>query len=282
MNAAVFRSRVLAEIQSLDPQVDAQRIVMLSSRFDFPWDMVRSLEIALFRTFCVPNISRLLDRTGEFQQRAQKRYDDTDIIVSELIDWGYDSPRGRAALRRMNQLHGRFDIANEDFQYVLSTFIYEPIRWNAQYGWRHYCEQEQMSLFFFWREIGRRMNIRDLPEAYAAFERFNRQYEREHFQYCETNFRVGAATREMFLSWFPRPLRPVAVRGIYALMDEPLLDAFGFPKSSRLEQAIVRSALRLRGRLLACIPRPRNPKLRSELKRRSYPLGHQVEQVGPD
>ena len=46
----------------------------------------------------------LLDRTGEFRQRSQKRYDDTDIIVSELMEWGYDSDRGKRALRRMNQL----------------------------------------------------------------------------------------------------------------------------------------------------------------------------------
>ena len=78
----------------------------------------------------------MLDRTGEFAQRSQKRYDDTDIIVSELLEWGYDSERGKRALRRLNQLHGRFTIANEDFLYVLSTFIFEPIRWNEQFGWR--------------------------------------------------------------------------------------------------------------------------------------------------
>src|SRR5204863_5846581 len=100
------RSRVLGEIQRLDPVTDHQRIVFLSTRFDFPFDTTRALEFALFRTFCVPAISALLDRTGEFSRRAQKRYDDTDIIVSELMEWGYDSEPGKAALRRMNQLHG--------------------------------------------------------------------------------------------------------------------------------------------------------------------------------
>jgi hypothetical protein len=52
-------------------------------------------------------------------------YDNTDLIVSELMEWGYGSDRGKRALRRMNQLHGWFDIANDDFLYVLSTFIYE-------------------------------------------------------------------------------------------------------------------------------------------------------------
>ena len=122
------RYAILREIQKLDPEKDDQRIVFLSSRYDFPFDTTRALEFALFRTFCVPSISALLDRTAEFLHRAQKRYDDTDIIVSELMEWGYDSERGERALRRLNQLHGRFAIANKDFLYVLSTFVYEPIR----------------------------------------------------------------------------------------------------------------------------------------------------------
>src|SRR2546423_3916335 len=123
---------ILKQIQALDPERDHQRIVFLSTCYDFPFDTTRSLEFALLRTYCVPSIAALLDRTGEFARRAQKRYDDTDLIVSELMEWGYDSDRGQRALRRMNQLHGRFAIANEDFHYVLSTFVYEPIRLNAR------------------------------------------------------------------------------------------------------------------------------------------------------
>src|SRR5262249_24182232 len=173
------RSRVLGEILRLDPLTDHQRIVFLSTRHDFPFDTTRSLEFALFRTFCVPSIGALLDRTSEFFGRAQKRYDDTDIIVSELMERGYDSQRGNRALRRMNQLHGRFIIANDDFLYFLSTFIYEPIRWNARFGWRPMCANEKFALFHFWREVGRRMNIRDIPEDYEEFERFNAEYERK-------------------------------------------------------------------------------------------------------
>lgn len=122
------RYAILREIQRLDPLKDHQRIVFLSCCYDFPFDTTRALEVALFRTVCVPSISALLDRTGEFERRAQKRYDDTDIIINELIESGYDGVRGQRALRRMNQQHGRFAIANQDFLYVLSTFIYEPIR----------------------------------------------------------------------------------------------------------------------------------------------------------
>jgi hypothetical protein len=46
----------------------------------------------------------------------------------------------------MNALHGRFRIANEDFLYVLSTFVFEPIRWNQRFGWRRMTEFEQHGL----------------------------------------------------------------------------------------------------------------------------------------
>src|SRR3954447_9856421 len=141
------RPTVLEEIRTLDPERDHQRIVFLSKGYDFAFDTTRALEFALFRTYCVPSISGLLDRTGEFRQRAQKRYDDTDIIVSELMEWGYDSERGRAALRRMNQIHARFALGAEDSLSVLSPFVFEPIRWNARFGWRPFCTQERLAQF---------------------------------------------------------------------------------------------------------------------------------------
>ena len=87
----------------------------------------------------------------------------------------------------MNQQHGPFNIANEDFLYVLSTLIYEPIRWNARFGWRAMCEEERLAMFYFWREVGRRMGIRDIPANYGEFERNNIEYEKRHYRYTEAN-----------------------------------------------------------------------------------------------
>ena len=276
------RSVVLEEILRLDPVSDHQRIVYLSTCFDFPFDTTRALEFALFRTFCVPNVSSLLDQTGEFGNRAQKRYDDTDIIVSELMEWGYDSDRGTRALRRMNQLHGRFTIANDDFLYVLSTFIFEPIRWNARFGWRTMCENERQAYFLFWREIGRRMNIRRIPEQYAELEAFNVEFEARHFRHTESNARIGSATRELFASWFPRPLAPLVRLVIHSLLDEPVLAAFGFPRPSKFWHWLAPTALRLRGSAVGWLPARRKPRLRTSMIRRSYPLGYTIERLGPD
>jgi hypothetical protein len=275
------RPTVLEQIRALDPERDHERIVFLCTCYEFPFDTTRSLEFALFRTFCVPRIARLLDGTGEFRNHAQKRYDDTDIIVSELMEHGYSSERGRRALARMNAQHGRFKIANDDFRYVLSTFIYEPIRWNAKFGWRRMCETERLAFFHFWRQVGERMEIKDIPTDYGVFECYNFEYEKRRFRYTEASRRVGAATIEMFASWFPRFLRPLVRRSMYAIMDDPVIDGFGFPKPSPAMRAVVTAALKLRARLLRLLPARRHPHLRTEMRHRSYPDGYRIEELGP-
>lgn len=260
---------------------DAHAIVRRLACFDFPFDTTRALEFALFRTFCVPRIAALLDHTREFGRFAQKRYDDTDLLISEFVENGYDSERGRAAIERMNAIHGRFRIANEDFLYVLSTFVYEPIRWNARFGWRRFNEAERLASFHFWREVGRRMGIRDLPDDYDAFERFNIDYEARHFRYTDAGHRVACATREMFSAWFPRALRPLVRRVIYALLDEPARRAAGFPAPGPLLARLVPWGLRLRGRLAGWLPARRHPRLRTMLKRPTYPRGYRTEDLGP-
>ena len=217
------------EIAALDAERDYERIAFLLSAYEFPWDIERSLEFALFRTYAVPSISDLLARTGEFEQRPRKRYDDTELILSEILENGLDSPRGRAALARMNAMHGRFAIANADMLYVLSTFLFEPIRWLERFGWRTLTDHEKRASLNYYRELGRRMGIDGIPEDLDAFEQLNRDYEAAHFHYAETNRRIGTATLELLLGFYlPRWLywagRPVAL----ALMDPPLLAAMGF------------------------------------------------------
>ena len=273
--------RLLNEIRRLDPERDCQRIVHLDACFEFPWDTTRALELALFRTFAVPSIGGLLDSTGEFPQRAQKRYDDTDLLISSFCEAGYDSDLGRRAIRRMNQIHGRFPIANEDFLYVLSTFVFEPFRWNARFGWRPLIEVEKEATFRFWREIGRRMAIRDVPETLADFERFNVEFEREHFAYSDAGRSVADATMTMFIRWFPGlPIR-VGRRAIHGLLDDHLLDALGYPRPAPALRRAVHAGLRARGRASRLLGERRRPRIRTEMRHRSYRRGYVVEELGP-
>lgn len=271
----------LREIERLDPERDCQRIVHLSFGYEFSWDTVRALEVALYRTYCVPRISALLDRTGQFHRLPQRRYDDTAILIAELCEWGYESERGLAALERINWAHGHYRIANEDFLYVLSTFIFEPVRWIDAFGWRKLCRNERLGFYYFWRNVGYRMSIRDIPPSYDAFEDWAHAYEERHFGFADTNRRIGEATRDLFASWFPRAMAPAVHASIYALLDDAELAAFGFPKPSPRWRALVRIALRIRGRLVRWLPARRAPHFFTDAPNRSYPNGYDIHQLGP-
>jgi hypothetical protein len=282
MSHGSSRFAILRDIERLDPERDHQRIVHLSFGYEFPWDSIRALEIALYRTYCVPSISALLDRTGEFHKHTQKRYDDTSILVAEMCEWGYEDGRGKEALERMNWAHAHYKIANDDFLYVLSTFIYEPVRWIDAFGWRPTCENERRGYYCFWREIGKRMGIRDIPPSYEAFEQWSREYERSQFRFTDSNHRVASSTRDLFAAWFPRVLTPAVRYGIYAMLDEAMIQSFGFPKPLPGTRPMLRAGLRLRGRAIRFFPARRQPHFFTDDRNRTHPKGYEIAQLGPD
>jgi uncharacterized protein (DUF2236 family) len=277
----VGRDEILQEIQRLDPVDDHQRIAFLTSLHEFPWDTTRSLELALFRAFAVAKGTALLAGTGEFTTRTQKRYDDTVLILAEILEHGYDSDRGKAALRRMNQMHGRHAIPNDEFLYVLSTFVFEPIRWNERFGWRPLLEKEKLASFEFWRQIARRMAIKDLPEDYAAFERYYDDFAREHYRFAPENRALAVATRDLFLGWYlPKPLWPIGRPLVHAMMDDDLLAAVGLSRPHPLVRRLVEGAVRMRGRIVRRMPPRRTPRLITERHHPTYPQGYTIEELG--
>jgi hypothetical protein len=274
--------RTPPEISALDPIRDHLKIVQWVGEYEFTYETQRSLEFALFRTFAVPSISGLLASTGYFAMHGQKRYDDTALIIAEIAENGYDSERGRAAIRRMNQIHHHFPISNDDYLYVLSTFIFEPSRFGRLLSWREATNNEKLANYIFWCEIGRRMNIQNIPDTIQAFEQFNRDYERDHFHYADSNHQVAESSVQVFLQWYPALLRPLARQVIYTLMDDVLLDAVGFPKPSHWWRGLVRKTLRLRAFVIKWLPRRRKPFLLTQSAIRSYPTGYKMDDLGPD
>jgi ER-bound oxygenase mpaB/B'/Rubber oxygenase, catalytic domain len=270
-------------ILTLDPVADHQQICFLSTCYDFPWDYTRALELALFRTFGIAKGTPLLERTGEFIERTRKRYDDTVLILAELLEYGYDSPRGRAALRRMNQQHGRYPILNDEYLYTLSTFVFEPIRWIDRYGWRRYTEHERRATFHYWMAIGKRMGIKELPESLEAFEAFNIAFEREQLRFAPANARIAVATRALLLGMYlPRPFWPLGKPVVAALIDEPLLRAVGFAAPPAWLRSLMTGALRLKAAAQRALPPRRRPYLFTTATYPSYPDGYQIEDLGAD
>lgn len=269
------------ENDRLDAAVDYVEIYRNVAYREFAWDIVQSLSFALFRTYAVPGIGRLLDETRQFADATQKRYDDTSLLLEPPGLYGFDHPESRAAIRRINQMHRSYDIPNHEMLYVLSTFVVVPKRWLDDFGKRPMTTNEVVASVHYYRELGRHMGLKEIPESYPAFAELMDSYEVEHFAYAASGRRVADATLALMLTFYPRPVRPVVEVFSRALMDKPLLDAFGYRQPPGWVVALSRGALRARGRLLRLFPARRGLKrIIDQPQVRSYPNGYRVEELG--
>lgn len=268
----------LRRIQSLDPEQDYDAIVRLTARFEFPWDYVQGTGIAFMRDYGVPSIAALLDRTREFEDHGTKRYDDTILIGDEATLDGIDSPRSHAALRRLNRIHGHYDIPDDELAYVLATTIVGPVRWIEAYGWRPLDPHELVAITKVTTRFGELMGIKGLPTTYDGYLALLVAYERQHFAPTPEATRLAEASIRIAKEVAPPPLRPLLRRVTIAVMDEPLREALGLPRQPRWFVRAVRGGLRLRGRLL----RYATPRREAYVHRpTTYPHGYRLEDLGP-
>jgi len=272
------RFEIRDHIRTLDPVRDRDEIAWLVTRHEFPWDYNQGTGIAFLRDYGIPSIAALLDRTGEFERDGVKRYDDTLLVAEEATVEGIDSERGRASLRRLNRIHGHYDIPEHEFHYVLATTIVGPVEWIREYGWRDLEPVELAALARLTTRFGEMMGLKGLPTTYDGYLALLGDYEAEHFAFAEPNRRVTEATIRIAREIAPPPLRPLARRVTIALMDEPLRVALGMPEQPTWFVAAVRRGLRARARLLRLAPPRRTAYHHAPT---SYPHGYALRDLGP-
>ncbi|QPP05093.1 DUF2236 domain-containing protein [Streptomyces bathyalis] len=274
----------LKHILQLDPEEDFEEIYRLAATYEFPWDFTRALELALYRTYAVPSIGRLLAHTAELTDRTQKRYDDTTLLLDAVMEHGHRSEKGRTAIRRINQMHRSYDISDGDMRYVLCTFVVMPKRWLDMYGWRRLTRHEQHASAVYYRVLGKHLGITEIPERYDDFETYLDEYEEAHFGWDPASRRVSDSTLALMASWYPSPLAP-AVRGASkALLDDSLLRAFRYDQPRPAVRRLVQGALRTRARAVRLMPPRRKPhyaRQNPEIKGYpGYPVGYRLEDLG--
>ncbi|RYJ00005.1 MAG: DUF2236 domain-containing protein [Actinomycetales bacterium] len=269
------------EIERLDPETQYEQIMRIVGKHEFPWDFQQALSFALFRTYAVPTIGQVLASTEQFEDHTQKRHDDTVLVLDTVLSEGMESRGGRSAVRRMNQMHGSYDISNDDMLYVLCAFVVMPVRWIGRYGYRPLSDREVLADVRYYQRLARLMNITGVPDDYAGFERLLDETEARRFAYDPGGRAVADATLALFVDFYPRPVRPLMGLFSKALMDDHLLRAFGYSVPPRWVSAWAHRSLALRGRLLSRLPARRKELEISRSRRiRSYPGGFLVERLG--
>lgn len=268
------------QIAAMDPETEYVQIVRLMLDYEFPWDLYRALELALFRTFAVPSIGRLLHRTGEFEKHPQQRYDDSVLMIHAMLYNGLQDDTGRAAVQHLNHIHGHYRISNADFLYTLATFAVVPARWIQEFGWRKLHKNEIRALTLDVIAMGNAMGIEGIPATYEGLAAFLDEYEAEHYAFDAGGSAVAETMIDLVASWNPIGTRHKARLAMLGLIDPPLAEALGLPVLPAQVRAATRSALKARGALVRLAP-PRPDAKPFVLRTRTYPQGFSISKLGP-
>ncbi|MFG1940337.1 oxygenase MpaB family protein [Micromonospora tulbaghiae] len=273
----------LARIRTLDPERDWLEIYQTMLRLEFPWDMKLGLNLAFNRSFSIPAIAAVHTATGELTERTQKRIDDTGLLMYEMVLNGFDQPRGREALRRVNQIHRPYDIPNEDYLYVLGCLVVIPTRWLGRYGWRQPCCHERRATYLFYRELGRRMGITEIPSSYEECEVWFDAYDAAHLTPNDDAAVIERATRSLLLGRIPRLLAPLGNELVSAMYDERLRRATWVATPAWPVRAGLHLALKLRARLQQWAgTQSKRPLFAEGIRTNTYPDGYEISMLGPD
>ncbi|KAL5528659.1 hypothetical protein ACEPAF_7795 [Sanghuangporus sanghuang] len=234
---------------------EAQEITLTVNQLEMPGLMRIAVAFALFKTYSIPTISEILLQSKQLStaENVSKRYADTAVLISTwtscpIVDLtrmnlkkeGAD-PRHAIAIARTNWLHSRWpNIKNEDFIYTMSLFVLEPIRWARLYGWRELLPIEQEAFFVLWKEIGYRMNIRDIPEMLQDLIDWTEKYEETAMVPAQSNYEVGQYTLDYILSNFTERfgVRKIMRQISLCLIEPRVRTAFLLPEPSLMSQAI--------------------------------------------
>lgn len=227
---------------------DAYEIQVILIQLEFPFTCVKALQFALFRTYGIPAISKLLVATSQLSDiaTASKRYADTAVLIREFMSHPPAHPRTLEAIARMNYIHSLYQksgaIRDDDMLFTLSLFALEPIRWIERYEWRNLEEFEQCALGVFWKSIGDAMGIsyeklRNAKEGWRDglswledLTEWSRRYEEEHMLPHDDNKKTAEETVAILLIQIPKLLKPFAKQVVSALMDHRLRTAMMYEK----------------------------------------------------
>lgn len=272
------------DIAQLDPQQDADAIFERLFLREFPLDFFISTELGQLRTFSFPAMSRLLHRTGHYENEGVKRLDDTKAILQEMARDGFNSPHGRVAAAHLNQIHSFYDIPNEAYLYTLSVFIFDPWLWIQQYGWRPLTEKEKDALYHYYRQMGQALHIQDIPDSFAAFWQWRLAYEQENQQFAPSNHQVAMGLINAAKAFVPAPVRPWLPPVIATLLGAPLRQYLGLKHPPVIFQWLVRGLFRLRAIWLRFFTIWDKQDFRESsfiTRFLTYPHGYQLHLVGP-
>ncbi|MBJ8344375.1 DUF2236 domain-containing protein [Antrihabitans sp. YC2-6] len=268
----------------LDPVADHEYLthLTLEVRYGDPILTSALYTVAFCRQMAVPSIAKVVYRGGRAPmiQATRKRNDDTMVFFGEFMRQGYSSGRGRAAISRLNQIHSRFPITNDQSLYTLASLALEPARIPAMLGCEVLTATEMDANLRFWQGVGRAMGLHDIPDTTTEFHSWTIAYERSTWAWSHGGAAVARAVIDDYAArWFPSKLQWFGRAFAMALCDDQLLAVHRLPTPPRWARLFAATTLRAYALGRRILP---DPKDRSwvDYYGKAYPSHIDIDAVG--
>lgn len=223
-----------AYVDSLDPELDDEEITAEVSNVLFADAyFAHSIYLVTFaRQAAVPAIAKVLYRSGngDIATDPMRRNNDTIIFFTEFYRRGYKSDEGKAAIRRMEEIHSRFLIDDELKLYTLATVMLEPDRLAAQFGEDPFTPIDRQARWNFWCGIAHEMGL-ELPSRNRN-DFLDWMVEYEDRTYARTADGMGCyeGLVQDWMRWYPNYLPKnewLARQSLAGLLDDKLREVMG-------------------------------------------------------
>jgi hypothetical protein len=268
----------LRRIESLGLKENYREIAMLFYTDFQPVMMPKSFNGLMF-TYAAPRISRVLATTGESEHRIAKRVVDTALLAQTVMQHGFASSSGAKAVRRVNEMHSRYEINEDDFIAVGCESIVDTLTLADRFGWRPVTEKEREAIRIYFNSQARAFGSRKpLPASLPLVEHFYSGYLDTELRYESQNRRLAKILLNWFCGLAPALVRPLLPAMMLSNLDPRIVKACGMKMPSKLT---VRVAHRIMKQLGRRDPLPDNaPNGLAGLVRSVYPDGWDLDTLG--
>ena len=215
-------------------------------RHEFPADFLLAAEIQQLQSFTIPNGTKLLHSTGEFEKHSLKRLDDTRAILYHMGEHDFYSKEAEEMAAHLNKIHGMYNIPNDEFLYTLSGFIFELKEFINNYGWRKLTRNEELAVFHIYRRMGELMQIKNIPDSIEEYEEWKLAYENKHQSFSENNHLVSEGLMHGMKQMVPAFIGPFLAPFIFSLIDKKYSYLLGYKHPNMFTRRFFKSLMSIR------------------------------------
>jgi hypothetical protein len=253
----ILRKKRLNYIKNID---DHQEILKELFTMEFPFMWAKSMEIAIVNTFPSKPVYVRLTINSKFRDNPEKRYDDSELIMREILEHGTNSNRGQKSVKRLNYIHSNFNIDNDSYLYVLALFVYVPVKMINEYGWRKLYDYEIDAISKTFIDVGKEMNIKHLPNNYKDFENIiKKTYNIINDSKPDKRSKIiFESILKMFLKPYPICFHNIIKILLYSILDDPIKKGLNINKKYTIIKYIVTFLFFIRGLVIKYLFPPRS------------------------